>query len=276
MSIHHSDPPWIAELRQNRGEKRFGQEILFFSSIDSTNRQAKEESRRGAPEGLVIIADGQSEGKGRKGRTWESPPGVNLHASIVLRLSIPIAAVPRITLLTGLAVARALRLVSGLCAFIKWPNDVLIGGKKIAGILAEIEVPREGGALVILGIGVNVNWKADEFPKGLAEIASSLRAEAGREFAREEVAGAIFDHLKKVCEDFRKEGFCLRLREGWNRLSWVNEEWVRADTMDQVLEGRVLGLDTNGALLLLDRGGENPPSHCRRHQPALVKESLCS
>ncbi len=256
MSLHHSDPAWIAELRQNRAQKRFGQEVLFFSSIDSTNRQAKEEAKRGAPEGMVIIADGQSEGKGRKGRTWESPPGVNLYSSVILRPSLPLAAVPRITLLTGLGVARALRHVSGLCAFIKWPNDVLIGGKKIAGILAEMEAPREGGTFVILGIGVNVNWKADEFPEGLAEIASSLRPEAGREFAREEVAGAIFDHLEEVYEDFRTEGFSLRLREGWNRLSWVNEKWVRADTMDQVLEGRVLGLDTDGALLLLDRGGK--------------------
>jgi BirA family transcriptional regulator, biotin operon repressor / biotin---[acetyl-CoA-carboxylase] ligase len=145
LPIHHSDPPWIAELRQSRAQKRFGQEVLFFSSIDSTNRQAKEEARRGAPEGSVIIADGQSEGQGRRSRTWESPPGVNLYASVILRPSVPLAAVPRITLLAGIAVARALRHVSGLGTFIKWPNDVLIGGKKIAGILAEMEAPREGG-----------------------------------------------------------------------------------------------------------------------------------
>jgi BirA family biotin operon repressor/biotin-[acetyl-CoA-carboxylase] ligase len=251
-----SDPSWVVHLRKARSSKRIGRKILFLPTLDSTNRQARDEACRGAPEGLVVIADGQSAGKGRRGRLWESPGGANLYASVVLRPSLPIEKVPQITLISGIAVARALDQVSGLPALIKWPNDIWIRGRKIAGILAEAELRGERVQFVILGIGINVNWKREDLPDALAETATSLRAEAGREFSRGEVAETVMDRLEEAYEIYRVDGFCERLRDEWNRLSGINGRRVRAEITGRGIEGRFLRLDTDGALLLLDDTGQ--------------------
>ena len=243
----------IGKLRLARKGKGLGGEILFFSSIDSTNREARDQALKGAGEGLVILADRQFRGKGRRGRVWESPAGVNLYMSLVLRPAIRPDAAPQITLLVGVAVARALRLVSGLPASLKWPNDVLIYGRKIAGILAEMEIQDGKIQFVILGMGVNVNWAREEIPAGLQETATSLKAEGGRDFSREAVAQEILEPLEKEYSLFLREGFSARLREEWNQLSWMNQKWATVEMPDRRLEGKVLGLDADGALLLLDR-----------------------
>ncbi len=256
MKCDHFDPPWIAELRQRRSQKKIGREIHFFSSTDSTNHRAQEEARKGAPEGFIVMADGQSEGKGRRGRVWESPPGKNLYASVVLRPSLSSALVSQITLITGIAVARALNRVSGLPAVIKWPNDVWVHGKKVAGILTEAEARGDHVLFLILGIGVNVNWIRADIPGPLAQTATSLRAEANREFSRGAVAGEIFEQLEEIYGAYRKEGFSRRLREEWNERSGTPNKWAWAEMNDGMIEGRVLGLDIDGALLLLDGRGK--------------------
>lgn len=217
---------------------------------------AQEEARKGAREGSIVIADGQSQGRGRRGRVWESPPGKNLYASVVLRPLLSTAVVSQITLIAGIAVARALHQISGLPAVIKWPNDVWIHGKKVAGILTEAEAKGDHVLFVILGIGVNVNWDRADIPDPLAQTATSLRVEANREFSRTAVAGEIFEHLEDFYLAYRKEGFSARLREEWNARSGIHNKWVRAEMNDGTIEGRVLGLDIDGALLLLDGRGK--------------------
>lgn len=246
---------WVEEIQQARKDKLIGREILFFDRVDSTNRVARDQALQGAKEGMIILAESQSQGKGRLGRAWESPPGVNLYISVILKPSIPPAVGPKITLLTGVAIANALARTTGLNTRIKWPSDVFIHGKKVAGILSEMEAEGPKISFVIVGVGVNVNWPIEEIPQNLRETATSLKAEGGREFSRAEVAGEICEELERGYALFLKEGFTLRLREEWNRLSWINQKWVTITSMDKKYEGQVQGLDTDGALLLLDREG---------------------
>jgi BirA family biotin operon repressor/biotin-[acetyl-CoA-carboxylase] ligase len=247
---------WVEELRQNRKGKSIGREILFFPEVDSTNWMAREYSLKGAGEGTVVLAESQSKGRGRMERPWQSPPGVNLYTSIILRPPIPPAVAQQITLLAGVAVANALARGTGLEARIKWPNDIFIRGKKAAGILSEMEAEGSRTRFIILGMGLNVNWRKEEMPLDLQEMATSLRIEAGREFPRAKVAAEVFEELEKEYALFRKEQFSPRLREEWNRLSWINEKWVTLRGTDKEFEGRVAGLDTDGALLLVSREGK--------------------
>jgi BirA family biotin operon repressor/biotin-[acetyl-CoA-carboxylase] ligase len=247
---------WVEELREARKGKWIGREILFFPEVDSTNQQARDHSLKGAGEGLVIMAECQLKGKGRLGRQWQSPPGVNLYASIILRPAISPGVAQQITLLAGVAGAKALARVTGLDTRIKWPNDIFVHGKKVAGILSEMEAEGGGTRFIILGVGVNVNWQKEDIPTDLREMATSLRAEAGREFSRAKVAAEVFEELEKEYALFLKERFSPRLRDEWNQLSWINQKWATLTVMGEKFEGRVLGLDTDGALLLVNPEGE--------------------
>jgi len=247
---------WIDDLRQACRDRLIGNEIFFFSEIDSTNREAHDRARGGAREGTVILADYQSRGKGRLGRSWESPPGANLYLSIILRPPISLSHAPQITLLAGVAAARALSAVSGLECLVKWPNDIFLRGKKLAGILAEMEGEGSKVQFVILGIGVNVNWRREDFPADLGGTATSLHAESGKEISRAGAAAGLFRELEKEYTAFIREGFSARLREEWNRLSWINGKQVTLSSPEGALCGRAVGLDTDGALLLLDGEGK--------------------
>jgi len=247
---------WIDDLCQACKGRLIGKEILSFSKIDSTNREARDRAKGGAPEGLVILADSQSHGKGRLGRSWESPPGTNLYLSIILRPPVDPSDAPQITLLAGVATARALSDVSGLKCLIKWPNDILLRGKKLAGILAEMEGEGARVGFVILGIGVNVNWRREDFPADLGGTATSLRAESGKEISRAAAAAGILRELEKEYTAFMREGFSSRLKDEWNRISWINGKEVTLSLPEGEISGRALGLDTDGALLLLDGKGK--------------------
>jgi len=247
---------WIDELRFLRKGKLIGREILFFPEIDSTNREAHDRARKGAREGTVILGDFQSKGRGRLGRSWESPQGVNLYASIILRPPISSGVAPQITLVAGVALAKALAAASGLDPRIKWPNDILLQGKKVGGILSEMEAEGPAVRFIILGLGVNVNWRTEDIPPDLRKTATSLRAEAGREISRTLVAAETFDALEREYSLFLQEGFSPRLRGEWNRFSWVNGKKVTVALTDRKISGQALGLDPDGALLLLDEEGK--------------------
>lgn len=248
-------PTWAMDLQKARREKLLGREILYLESTDSTNRRAREEALQGAPEGLVVIADSQSQGRGRMGRSWSSPAGVNLYLSILLRPPLPPDRVPQITLLAGVSCARAIRRATGLDARLKWPNDIFISGKKAAGILAEMEGENSRRRFVILGVGINVNWEAESLPADLRETATSLRAEAGREFDRGALLHGTLEELEEDYALFRQEGFSEKMREEWNRLSLANGKRATLTFLDHEVSGEIQGLDTDGALLFIDLEG---------------------
>ena len=249
-------PNWITELEKARRGKGIGREIIYLAETVSTNREAWDRALQGAGEGLVVLADSQSQVKGRMVRSWSSPPGKNLYFSIVLRPDLSPQHTPQITLLAGISCAQALIRVAGVDARIKWPNDIFIRGKKTCGILAEMEGEPSRTHFVVLGIGINVNWAAEDMPLELRETATSLLAEARREFDRAAIAAAILDGLERNYVLFLREGFSPRMREEWNRLSWVNGKRGTLSFGEQKISGQILGLDTDGALLLIDPDGK--------------------
>lgn len=244
-----------AELvRARLAGKGIGRPLHFLAAVDSTNRWAWELARAGAPEGTLVIADRQTAGRGRLERVWQSPPGCNLYASILLRPSIPAAEAPRITLMAGVAVAEALLPLCRAGVNLKWPNDVRIGERKVCGILAEMRTLGAAIALVA-GIGVNVNMVRADFDPAFRESATSLFEETGRVQSREELAVALCGRFEKWYETLLCEGF-PPVRERWLSLCGMAGRRVRLLFRGEEREGRVAGIDEDGALLLSDDRGD--------------------
>jgi BirA family transcriptional regulator, biotin operon repressor / biotin---[acetyl-CoA-carboxylase] ligase len=187
--------------------------LRAYRSVASTQTLARRWAEAGAPEGAVVLADHQTEGRGRRGRRWTAPPGAALLFSTVLRPSVPVARWPEIPLAAGCAVAEALEAVAGMAAVLKWPNDVLVGGGKVAGILAEgLTGP---SPVVILGIGVNVAQGAGDWPPDLADRARSL-AGLGATVTREQLLTACLARLDDWYGALRDRGF-EPVRATWRR-----------------------------------------------------------
>jgi BirA family transcriptional regulator, biotin operon repressor / biotin---[acetyl-CoA-carboxylase] ligase len=167
------------DIRARLKTKLVGSEILVFEETASTNDVVEHLAKSGAREGLVVFAESQTRGRGRRGRTWISPRGKGLWFSVLLRPALPPTAASRITVAASVAVARAIRQSCGVDARIKWPNDVIVNGKKLAGILTELRAEADEILLAILGIGIDVNCQREDFPSGLADTATSLELEMG-------------------------------------------------------------------------------------------------
>ncbi len=229
--------------------------IEWHAEVDSTQRVARELARAGAAEGTVVVAEAQTAGRGRLGRSWHSPAGVNVYCSIVLRPPLAPPAVPRLALVAGLAVADAIAAATALRPQLKWPNDVLVEGRKVAGILTEMEAELERVGHVIAGIGINVNAPADAFPPELATKAGSLALVLGRRVDRAALFGGLLAAFEARYERFVADGFAA-MRGEWESYSSLTGKEVRVAAPDGELAGRVLGLDDDGALRLARASGE--------------------
>jgi BirA family biotin operon repressor/biotin-[acetyl-CoA-carboxylase] ligase len=227
--------------------------IEWRAEVDSTQQVARTLAAAGAEEGTVVVAETQSAGRGRLGRTWHSPPGTNLYCSIVLRPTMAPSTVPQLALVAGLATARAIETL-GLRPAIKWPNDVLLDGRKVVGIITEMEAELDRVHVVILGIGVNVNATEADFPPYLRETATSLAIAAGRPIDRVRFAAAVIDALEADYGRFVAAGFPA-LRAEWERRSALAGRSVTVRSADAEVAGTVAGVDDDGALRLLDGGG---------------------
>jgi BirA family transcriptional regulator, biotin operon repressor / biotin---[acetyl-CoA-carboxylase] ligase len=244
-----------AEIAAELGTTLIGREIVFLEETDSTNLQAHEQGEAGGRHGLVVVADRQTAGKGRLGRQWVSPPGVNFYASVLLRPTFLPRQAPQLTFLSAVAVARAVQEVAGLSARVKWPNDVLVGGRKIAGLLNEMSAETERIHYVILGIGVNLNMRAEQFPKDLRYPATSILLETGAPVSRTAFARALLRHLDSLYALYLAEGF-PPLRHAWEaHFDLVGRE-VEVDFRSTLLRGVVEGIDAEGALLLRREDGQ--------------------
>lgn len=232
-----------------------GQRIERRGRVASTNDEAGLLARAGAPHGTVVVADEQSTGRGRYGRSWHSPPGDNLYLSVVLRPELAPERAPPITLAGGLAVAEAVN-KAGVSASLKWPNDVLASGRKLAGVLTEMNTRGQELEHVILGIGVNVG--ATSLPPELAPIATSLRIELGRPVDREAFLRDLLPALERWLDEFFAGGVSAISRP-WSDRAVLTGSRVRADAEDGPVEGEPVGLDDEGALLVEDDAG-------RRHR----------
>lgn len=218
-----------------------GRVILWFDSVGSTMPLAARLAAEGAAHGTVVGAEEQTAGQGRLGRSWYSEPGNGLYVSIVLRAAHAAGAFPGLTLAAGLAAQEAILRACGLHCDLRWPNDILIGDKKCAGILLSIE----GGA-AIAGIGINVNHSC--FPPEIAHLATSLRLAGGREFSREKLLVELLESVDFYCEMIGREGIEPVLRLFTQMSSYARGRRVVVETPSGIVEGITEGLDAQGFL----------------------------
>ena len=232
-----------------------GKKVHYFNSVDSTNSTAYQLALDGAKEGEVVIGESQEKGRGRLGRQWVSPPFLNLYLSVVLRPKIPPHQASLITFMAAVAAAETIERHSGLTPSIKWPNDLLLREKKVAGLLNEIHSETDRIHFIILGMGVNLNMDAKEFPKDIRTQATSLKAEKGRPVSRKAFAALLLEELERWYDIFLKEGGAPVLK-AWRDRAQIQGKEVRVTSFDEVLIGRAVDVDSDGALILETRGGE--------------------
>jgi BirA family biotin operon repressor/biotin-[acetyl-CoA-carboxylase] ligase len=225
-----------------------GRVIHYEESVPSTNALAYQMAEEGSFHGEVVIAEQQTQGKGRRGRTWISPPKLNLYLSAVLRPDLPPARAPELTLVAAVALAETLR-EAGAQAEIKWPNDVHVGGRKLAGILTELSADTERIHFAVLGMGVNLNGRQSDFPPELQEIATSLREARGEEVPRALFTGALLASLEKWLDLHAAEGF-EPVREAWKKMSSTLGQEILVKTERTELRGVAKDIDPSGALLV--------------------------
>jgi BirA family biotin operon repressor/biotin-[acetyl-CoA-carboxylase] ligase len=229
---------------------RIGGRLEFFKQTTSTNADAFRLAEAGAIEGTVALADSQSGGKGRRGRVWSSPAGVNLYCSVVLRPDIMPHEAPQLTFLSAVAVAVAIEQTTKLIPEIKWPNDLLVSGKKVAGLLNEMSAETDGINFVILGIGVNLNMTAEQFPDDLRHPATSLFLESGVRVDRSHFASTMLNKLDRLYADFLVHGFEPVRAEWQQRCNANGRHVIVSDSGNERIGGLFIGIDTDGSMLL--------------------------
>lgn len=231
-----------------------GRDIRVFEETTSTNDVIEKLARDKVKEGVVVFAESQSRGRGRLGRKWISPPRKGLWFSILLRPNIRPVAVTQMTIAAATALFRAIRAQTGVTTEIKWPNDILIRGKKVAGILTELSAETDRIKYVILGVGIDVNQTAAEFPADLRRIATSLRIETGQKQNRAELAVKVLHELDRDYEHVR-EGRFEDLSAEWEKHCSTIGHQVVIHVGDRKIQGRAEALDTDGALLIRTQHG---------------------
>ncbi len=225
-----------------------GRTVHFFEEVGSTNEEAFRLANEGAAHGEVVICERQTRGKGRRGRTWVSPANLNLYCSVILRPDLPPVRTPELTLVAAVALANTLK-DSGASAAIKWPNDVQVDGRKIAGILTELSADVERVQFAVLGIGVNLNAQTADFPAEVAQTATSLALTRGEKVPRALFAAALFTRLEQWLERHADEGFGP-IRQAWKELSSTLGQEVLVKTDKLELRGVAEDIDEAGALMV--------------------------
>ncbi len=240
-------------LKQRLAGSIFSSHIHYQSSIDSTNALAKTLAGQGAPEGTLVVTEEQTAGRGRRGKSWTSPAGANLLFSVLLRPPMEGERVFVLTMVLGVAGLKAVKKVAAVEAMIKWPNDLYVGPKKLAGVLTEFAVRGKQVDWVVPGMGINVGWHPD-VPEGGGAGATSLLEETGQRVSRNE----LLIELLTVFESLYKEvvaGNMKTLHEEWNRNCLVLGKAVVVASEKERVEGKALRIDEFGALIIEDAEG---------------------
>ena len=250
--VETGDRVGVKEVREALRPGHPWTDMTCLAVTDSTNRVAMEMAENGAGHGTVVFADAQTAGRGRMGRRWESPEGKNLYVSLLLRPPVPSVDAPSLALVAGVALADAVEAV-GVPAALKWPNDLYCGGRKAAGILAEMASDPGGVRHVVIGVGLNVNMVEDDFPPDLRGRATSLRICAGRAFRRVDVLARLLEAFGARYEEFIAGGFAA-LRDGWERRDFLRGRRILLRRRGTEGWGTADGLDAAGALRFRPEG----------------------
>lgn len=240
-------------IRMHMNTEWLGRELLFFDTIDSTNDELKRRAAKGAPEGLMAAADVQTKGKGRRGRGWETPAGVNIAMSYLLRPGFSPETAPMMTLVMAMAAAKGIREVSSLDVKIKWPNDIVINGRKLAGILTEMTSEPEFIHEVVIGTGINVNNRS--FPEEISKTATSMYLEGGRVYSRAKTAAAITEAFEGYYGIFCKTDDMRSLREDYDSICVNVGAEVRILDPKGEYEAIARGINDRGELIIKKEDG---------------------
>ena len=246
---------WIQprKIKDGLQTKFVGNEIHHLVEVPSTNDVAKELAAKGAEEGTIVISETQTLGRGRLGREWASPEG-GIWFSIILRPEVDSRDASKLTFVAAVAVARVIRGMFSLEAEIKWPNDVLIGGKKVCGILTETSTKGDVVDFVVVGVGINANVSLDSFPQSMRNSLTTLKEELMEEIEREEFLRALLEELERYYTMFLRKKFGLIL-EKWRNLAGFLGQYVEVLSFGEKIRGRAVDVDRNGALMIKLRNG---------------------
>ncbi len=269
-SVDHSFARALVSQLSQPATRLFGRPLHFFDTIASTNTSATGFARGGATEGTVVIADAQTGGKGRLGRSWVSPPGVNLYLSVILRPRKPASAAPQLSLLAAVAVAEAIVQQTQLVPVIKWPNDVLVSGKKVCGILTEMQASGPRLRAIVVGIGVNINAPRASFPEALQDKAASLFLLGGEPLDRAAFTVSLLTHLEKLYVLWLEKGFPVVSAAWEGYASDLLGKSITVTMPEGTISGTARGIDRDGALLVETALLEGPARSSHRVQRILA------
>lgn len=234
-SLMHTD--WVAK------------EVLYFDTIDSTNIKAKELAEKGYPSGTLVVADKQESGKGRRGRSWVSPSGTGIFMTLMIKPDINPNNASMLTLVAALAVAKAITSVTGEEAMIKWPNDIVVNGKKVCGILTEMNAQFDYINHIVVGIGINVH--NESFPEEISQMASSLMIEAGgKRFHRAQIIAETMSYFEQYYDTFLKTQDLSALVREYDELLVNRNKSVRVLDPKEPFDGKAMGITPKGELIV--------------------------
>ncbi len=249
--VKSPDRLYSNEILSGLETKVLGRDIVYFEEIPSTMSAAMDLAMTDSPEGTLVIAETQSKGKGRLGRSWVSPKGQGLYFSLILRPKLSVRDVPLMTLMSAVAVSQTIREMTPLDAKIKWPNDILVSGRKLSGILMEMNADMDGIKFVILGIGLNVNTPLKQLPPN----AASLKSETHKVYNRAEVLQRLLLNLETWYKIFVDQGPDAVLKQ-WRLWSDTLGRRIKIEDQQGVFEGKAVDIDEFGRLMLQDSDGK--------------------
>ncbi|MDD3845539.1 MAG: biotin--[acetyl-CoA-carboxylase] ligase [Syntrophorhabdaceae bacterium] len=237
------------EIDRYRSAGSIGSKIIHKDKLDSTNVFAFKQALAGEAEGVCVVAEAQEKGKGRLGRQWSSPQGKNIYLSVILRPSIHPSLVYPITFLSSLAVSDTIGELTGIKATLKWPNDVLVEGRKISGTLIELSTEADMVRFVVIGIGLNVNMGPEDMDKDIKAKATSLLMETKKIYERPRVCGILLSNLERYYGLFKKDG-ARAICDIWEERAQIRGKHLEINQMGEVFIGTARGIDRDGAILL--------------------------
>ncbi len=245
----------VDKLEKLLATERLGRTIHYYEQLDSTQTTAHEWVAKGAEEGTLIVAEAQTKGRGRMGRSWHSPAGTGIWMSMILKPEITLPFASQLTLLTAVALCRAIRKQEQIQIGIKWPNDLLFQGKKVSGILLESSSEDERIRYVVAGIGISANFTEHEFPGELKEKATSLRQITGHRIDRERLIAVFLQEFEQLYSLYQEKGFAP-IRSLWEALSITLQQEIKVQTGSALITGTAEAIDEMGALVVRDSSGQ--------------------
>ncbi|WP_082341146.1 biotin--[acetyl-CoA-carboxylase] ligase [Sporosarcina globispora] len=243
------------EIRLGLQTETLGRQIHHEESVDSTQKIAHRLAYEGAQEGTVVIAEEQLSGRGRMDRRWHSPKSTGVWMSVILRPNIPPPKAPQLTLITAVAVVQAIEELIDLTPQIKWPNDILMNGKKVTGILTELQADADRIISIIIGIGINVNQDLHDYPDELKTIATSLSIEKGEKLSRSELIRILLGKLENLYKLYLDKGF-YPIKLLWESYAVSIGKNLTARTITGSIYGKALGITEDGVLMIEDSSGK--------------------